>query len=194
MCVPQRPALNVLWAGRLDRQKRIDLLAQIAAHCRDLPYHFHVHGSAVLEQFDTRKLAAPNVTYHGPFDGFASLPLEQFDVYLYTSQWDGLPNILLEAMAAGLPIIASKVGGVGELIESGETGCAIEPYDDVDAFVAALGRIARDPELGERWSRQGRRRLEEHHSWASFAAVVRNAPGYVRGSPGSPVLAPKGRQ
>ena len=126
--------LDVLWAGRLDRQKRPDLLMQVAQACHDLPITFHVFGGSVIECERVAPPVGPNVRFYGPFDGFSSLPLERFDAFLYTSQWDGLPNVLLEAGASGLPIIASNVGGVAELVHDGETGLLASPYDDPEAI------------------------------------------------------------
>ena len=138
------------------------------------------------------------MTYHGPFDGFESLPTERFDVFLYTSQWDGLPNVLLEAMAAGLAVVAPDVGGVGELIIPGQTGYLISPYDDVEAFVAAIDRIAAHPGIAAELVRNGYHLLSRRHSWASFARAITSAPGYMshQGGPRgghrtSPLLEPR---
>ncbi len=171
--------LRILWAGRLDRQKRVDLLAAIVRQCADRPYQFHIYGYSLLDPQKTDLPAGLNVTYHGPFDGFESLPTERFDVFLYTSQWDGLPNVLLEAMAAGLAVVAPNVGGVGELIIPGQTGYLISPYDDVEAFVAALDRIAAHPGSAAELVHNGYRLLSRRHSWSSFARAVTTAPGYV---------------
>ena len=53
-----------------------------------------------------------NVTYMGAFTSFSQLPRD-YAVFLYTSLWDGLPNILLEVAKSGLPIVAPRVGGIG---------------------------------------------------------------------------------
>ncbi len=171
--------LRILWAGRLDRQKRVDLLAAIVLRCSDRPYQFHIYGYGLLDEKTSDLPAGSNVTYHGPFDGFESLPTECFDVFLYTSQWDGLPNVLLEAMAAGLAVVAPDVGGVGELIIPGQTGYLISPYDDVEAFVAALDRIAAHPGDAAVLMRNGYHLLSRRLSWASFSRVITSAPGYV---------------
>jgi glycosyltransferase involved in cell wall biosynthesis len=124
-----------------------------------------------------RKL--PNVTYHGPFDGFEALPVEDYDVFLNNSQWEGLPNVLIEALSCGLPIVSSNVGGIGELVRHEETGLLVTPYDDVDQYVAALERLYRDPRLARRLADEGRQLVAERHSWEAFAEAVRAVPGYV---------------
>ena len=123
--------------------------------------------------------AGPNIRFHGPFDGFSSLPLQQFDAFLYTSQWDGLPNILLEAGASGLPIIASDVGGVAELIHHGETGFLASPYDDPEPYRSALLSLLTGRNDLEQLNRRMSCLLAERHSWEAFVAALRTIPGYV---------------
>ena len=105
---------NILWAGRLDRQKKPDILLKIAEKCKGLPFKFHVYGSAVLDKnkYETKLSTLPNIVYYGKYDRLFSLDTSKYDIFLYTSQWDGLPNVILEAMACGLPVIAPKIGGI----------------------------------------------------------------------------------
>jgi glycosyltransferase involved in cell wall biosynthesis len=169
--------LHVLWAGRLDRQKRPDLLQDIAKACEAMPFRFHVHGTPLFRE----QLPIPegaNIEYHGPFDGFSSLPIENYDVYLYTSQWDGLPNILSEAIVSGLPIVASNVGGVKELIHDHETGLLVEPFDSVAKFTSALGLLHENPDLGMELASNALRLVARQHSWDAFRQSLANTPGY----------------
>ena len=142
-----RGPLKILWAGRLDRQKRVDVLCAVAEACDLDDFEFHAYGSHVLDS-DGPTPRGPHLHYHGPFDGFDSLPTRDFDVFLYTSQWDGLPNVLHEAMSRGLVIVASSAGGVKELVQTGETGYLIEPFDNVSGFVAARTSHRRRPGRG----------------------------------------------
>lgn len=173
--------LRVLWAGRLDRQKRVDLLAEIAHRCRDLPMHFHVHGATLLAADPAAKRLrnARNVTLHGPYDGFASLPLQDYDVFLYTSQSDGIPNVLLEAMAAGLPAIASNVGGVGEVVRNNETGWLVTPFDDVSRYVSCLQELHRNRDTAKHLVAAASALLASRHSKAAFDQCLLTFPGYV---------------
>jgi glycosyltransferase involved in cell wall biosynthesis len=171
--------LDVLWAGRLDRQKRPDLLEAIARRCEDLPITFHVFGSTVLGDKRTAAPAGCNIRYHGPFDGFSSLPLDRFDAFLYTSQWDGMPNVLLEAGASELPIIASDVGGVAELIRHGETGFLARPYDDPEQYRTALLSLLKGQDDIEHRKQRLTSLLAERHSWQAFVAGLLAIPGYV---------------
>jgi len=99
------------------------------------------------------------------------LPTQDFDLLLYTSQWDGLPNVLLAAAACGLPVVASSVGGVPELINR-ETGYLIEPYDDVPKFVAAILQLMSRPEEAAMKAERARSLVSERHSWEHFLKSV----------------------
>lgn len=104
---------KVLWAGRLDRQKQPELIAKIAKRLPGL--EFHVYGSAILGNGDELIRSwelIPNVFYHGPFGRFDELMERSYCCFLNTSLWDGLPNIVLEAMAAGMLVVSSDVGGL----------------------------------------------------------------------------------
>lgn len=172
--------LRVLWAGRIDRQKRPDLLAAIARACRDVAVEFHVYGRAVLDSGHGHELAdIPNLTMHGSYEGFASLPHARFDLFLYTSEWDGLPNVLLEATAVGLPILAPAVGGIPELVQDQVTGFLIERFDDVRAYAGQIAAIARDRSQLAAVAARAREIVEARHSWSAFLARVRGTPGYL---------------
>ena len=191
---PQKNAnkehLDILWASRLDIQKRPDILIGIAGRCQNLPFTFHVYGTPVYgttkdeaEAFVSSLNALPNVRYYGPFEGLPSLPVEKYDLYLYTSQWDGLPNILLEAVSVGLPVIASKTGGIGELIRHGETGFLIDPYDDPDAYVRALSAIFSDRSGLKIIARNAYELLIQRHTSSNFAGALKAVPHYADFTP-----------
>ena len=76
---------------------------------------------------------------------------------------EGLPTVLLEAMGRGLPVIATDVVGVSELVRDGENGILIRP-DDPAALAEAIGRLRRDPELADRLAREGRRTFERERA------------------------------
>ncbi len=179
--IADREKLQVLWAGRLDRQKRPDLLRKITEKLAGHPIHFTIYGSAVLERKANYKnwSGLSNVTYQGPYDGFESLPLSQFDVFLHTAQWEGLPNVLLEAYSHGLPVVASGVGGVPELVRTGENGYCITPYDDVDAYCQALLELQASRAKLHQYANAGRALVQSRHSWDAFQKTLGEVPGYL---------------
>jgi glycosyltransferase involved in cell wall biosynthesis len=93
--------------------------------------------------------------------------LARSDVFVLSSTSEGLPISILEAMAAGLPVVASSVGGVPEAVADGETGLLVPPRDPV-RLAAALERLLDDPTLRRRLGANGRERVREHFGLEAF--------------------------
>jgi glycosyltransferase involved in cell wall biosynthesis len=91
---------------------------------------------------------------------------------------DGLPNVILEAMASGLPVVASGISGIPLAVEEGETGLLV-PEKDPGALLAALRRLLVDPEAARALGERGRRRAEVELTWDAVAARYRE--GYLAG-------------
>ncbi len=136
----QRPL--ILWAGRLDYQKRFDLVIGIAAAMPDCD--FHCWGGAMLDMPPDLSDMPANITMMGRFKSLTDLPLAECDGWLFTSAWEGMPTTLIELGAMGMPIVASAVGGVPELID-GATGWPVTPFDDVSGYVGSLREMADNP-------------------------------------------------
>ncbi len=135
--------LRALWAGRFDRQKRFDLVVEIARLRPDL--EICAWGKPVLRDIDLDPADLPsNIRLMGVYDGFDQLPLDEVDFLLYTSGWDGIPNVVLEGAQSGLPIVASAVGGVPEVVTP-ETGYPVAEVDEPSAYVAAIDALLADP-------------------------------------------------
>jgi glycosyltransferase involved in cell wall biosynthesis len=95
-------------------------------------------------------------------DDIASL-LGAADVLVHPSRSEGLPLAILEAMAAGLPVVATRVGGIPEAVADGETGLLV-PAADPEALAAALAGLLERPEERSRLGQAGRRRAEREFS------------------------------
>src|SRR4051812_33549638 len=94
---------------------------------------------------------------------------------------DGLPNVILEAMASGLPVVASGISGIPLAVEDGRTGLLV-PERDPAALLGALRRLLADPAAARSMGERGRRRAEAELTWGAGAA--RSGGGYERAAGG----------
>jgi len=103
------------------------------------------------------------------------------DIFALSSLWEGSPLSVMEAMAAGLPVVATEVGGVPELVTSGVTGFLVEPGSS-EMLAEALGRLAGDAELRKSMSQAARARAAEFDvraMAAAYAALFRRLAGRI---------------
>ena len=161
-----RPTLGVL--ARLAPQKGhrvlFDALPSIVAEIPNV--QARIVGHEELSTVDELRAyaAGRGIADHVTFEGFcADVPalLADLDVFVLPSLWEGFGLVLLEAMAAGRPVVASAVGPIPEIVVDGETGLLVPPGDS-DALARAVVRVLRDPDLAARLGRAGRARVETH--------------------------------
>lgn len=174
-----KPRHRLLWASRIGAQKRPELLASIAKalSLAGLDVAIDVYGTPdsgvnPREILDAR---SPGVAYHGSFSTFHDLPIKSYDAFLYTSAYDGLPNILLEALGAGLPVIAPDVGGIGEVVKPGLTGWLVNGADDdalVQDYVRAISTLYEDWAATADMAANGRRLVGSQHGATAFSSRV----------------------
>lgn len=103
--------------------------------------------------------------------------MRSLDIFVLPSQSEGISNTILEAMASGLPVVATNVGGNGELVSDGESGLLARPQDS-QALALEVARYADDPALAKRHGRAGRARVEAEFSLEVM--VNRYASLYMR--------------
>jgi glycosyltransferase involved in cell wall biosynthesis len=163
-----RVPFRVAWAGRVVYQKNPDLALEIA---RGLPDHdFHFFGGPVTNF----PLPIPsNVVLHGRYKSFAEVALIGPSVFLYTSRFDGIPNVLIEAGAFRIPIVSSDVGSISELLGTeGERGLIVTNSESSLDFIRAI------KDLDEPTSKELVSRMYEylvlHHSEDAFDNSLRD--------------------
>ncbi|PSP95666.1 hypothetical protein BRC91_01765 [Halobacteriales archaeon QS_4_62_28] len=101
-----------------------------------------------------------------PYDQIPAL-YHEFDTFVLPSHTEGLPRVILEAQATATPVIATRVGGVPEVVNNGETGLLCDTQDS-DALATAIDRLAADPTEGKRLGEAGRDAISETYSWDSL--------------------------
>lgn len=164
------PVLGI--GAKLRPEKRIVDLIEAVSHLRpEFPDLALLIAGIGGEEQRLRQAAAD----HGVADAVHFLGLRRdmpdilraLDVMVLPSSREGNPMILLEALAAGVPVVATRVGGIPEVIEHGRNGSLVEPFRP-RALADELARVLRDRELRARYGREGRRTFEERYSAAAM--------------------------
>jgi glycosyltransferase involved in cell wall biosynthesis len=164
-----RPA-RVLFVGRLHRQKGVDVLLRAAAWIRErrptASIRFDVVGDGPLREelfaLATDLDVASEVRFLGYRDDVAPF-LDRADAFVLPSRAEGISNALLEAMAVGLPVVASAVPGNTDVVEHDANGLLVD-VDDPGSLGAALLRLLDEPDLRGRLGREARRTVETRYS------------------------------
>jgi glycosyltransferase involved in cell wall biosynthesis len=143
----------VVTVARLSHQKAIDVLVEVArrAVAADDRIRFAVVGDGPQRDEARRWAAAAGIERHLTFAGYDDRPYEFLaaaDLFLLPSRWEGLPITIVEAFRAGLPVVATDAGGVGELVD--DAVGKLVAIGDVDALTREVCRICGDDVLRAR--------------------------------------------
>ncbi|MFA5899808.1 MAG: glycosyltransferase [Hyphomicrobium sp.] len=172
-----KTSFRMLWASRIDDEKRPDLVPQIARELADrgVAFGIDVYGSSTHgDNWPGKRMAGNGVVYKGRYASFDELPTHLYDAFLYTTRYDGLPNVILEAMGSGLPVVAPRIGGIAEAV-NGTRGVLIDAdcsdaelvgrYADAVVSLSLTDRVI----LGE----NAREFVRQSHSIDSLKAIVK---------------------
>lgn len=159
---PSATPVVILMVARIDDQKdQATLLRGLAAVASDVPWRLRLAGDgpnlSAVERLARNLRIADRVEFLGHRSDVLQL-LAGSQIFALTSNWEGLPISILEAMRAGVPVVASDVGGVGEVVVHGETGFLTRRGDSGEV-AAALAALIRDPELRLKQAKSARRRF-----------------------------------
>ncbi|OGL73256.1 hypothetical protein A3E39_01360 [Candidatus Uhrbacteria bacterium RIFCSPHIGHO2_12_FULL_60_25] len=126
-----------------------------------------------LEVLTAQKGLQGRVVFLGskPHDELPGI-LQASDIFVRASLSEGLGNSFLEAMAAGIPVVGTPVGGIPDFLTDGETGVFCQPRDP-DSIAAAVLRIQNDPALRSRLITNGERVVREKYGWDGIASRIR---------------------
>ena len=162
----------VLTVARLDEQKGHQYLLEAAVQVPEA--QFVLAGDGPLRSALEAQARSLGLEGRVKFLGYCTdVPewLAECDVFVLPSLYEGLPLSILEAMAAGRPIIATQIGGTDEAVLDGETGLLVPPADPT-ALAAAIRSILGDRVFAQRLASAGRRRVEQEFSTAAMLQQV----------------------
>ncbi len=159
------PGHRLLFVGRLTAVKGVPILLEALAKLRkDRP---NLVLTIAGDGPDRTRLEAMvlrlNLSAHVRFAGYQSqlqvrTHLQETDVFVLPSFAEGVPVVLMEAMAAGVPVVTTRIAGIPELVEDGISGLLTSP-GDAESFAAAIGKLLDDPDLRVRLGRAGRSKV-----------------------------------
>ena len=164
---------RLLSVGRVVHQKGLDLGLEALAGLKDLPWDWSIAGdgpqTAALRERVKQLGLEDRVHFLGwqERDQLAAR-YQEANFFLFPSRHEGMPNALLEAMASGLPVVATRIAGNDELVQEGVTGKLVDA-EDVPALEESLRQLIRDPHLRKRMGAAARQRVEREYSWESAA-------------------------
>lgn len=168
---PDGPPKGFLFVGRMDTQKGVDVLLEALAR-RAGAWPVTLIGGGWMED-EYRDLAnrlgvAGSTTFAGlvPHDEVCA-SAHQYNAFVLPSRAENCPLVLLEAMAAGLPVVASRVGGIPEVVEHEESALLVPP-EEPEALALAMDRIERDERLRGHLVGGGRA-VVERQRWSAVA-------------------------
>jgi glycosyltransferase involved in cell wall biosynthesis len=157
---------HVAFAGRLVAEKGLTTLLRAWRDVVDRTgeVHLHIVGDGPLRrELEAESCAlgiGDSVTFHGE-QRDVSVFLRAADCFVLPSTIEGMSNALLEAMACGLPLVATHIPGTSALVENGCHGILV-PAGDAAALACAIVGVLTDPVRAEALGRQARRRVEDH--------------------------------
>jgi glycosyltransferase involved in cell wall biosynthesis len=165
-----RDGARIGWVGRLGHEKGCDVMLEALALLPDVNASLSVLGDgaerARLEQQAQRLGVTERVTWHGAVPGAAPL-YPAFDLFALSSRTEGTPIALLEAMSAGVTVVATRVGGVPDVL--GDAGLLV-PAEDPAALAVAIRHALTDRNASASLAERARLRVAREHGLAPWVA------------------------
>jgi glycosyltransferase involved in cell wall biosynthesis len=166
---------RVLFLGRLAYQKAPDVLLRALARITDKDFTCEIVGDgpdrAALEQLARELGLFDRIVFRG-WVAREDLPAcyHAADIVALPSRMEGMPNVVLEAMAHALPVVATDVPGTRDIVRADETGFLVPAEDDA-ALAAAIARLIEQPALRSAMGDAARARILAEHTWPQAAAA-----------------------
>lgn len=181
LALPSGLRPRIIWAGRIAPEKHPELFIELAAHFPGCDFTlFGEHAGDYLRD----AAGSGNLHFAG---GFRSprewLAQGRVEALVFTSFWEGLPNVLLEAGILGVPVIAGLVGGVGELLTE-QTGYPLPAWAGLAAYQATLAHLLAHPAEAGCRAQAMRELVGRRHTMEAFVQAVSRIDGYVGGGTG----------
>lgn len=166
-------------AGRLSPEKGFAVLIQackyLASEVNDIDFGLVLFGDGVLRDELQRQIEAAGLSARVVLGGFTSELdnyMPHFDLFVQSSHTEGLPNVLLEAAAAGIPVVATDVGGTREVVVDGSTGLIVPP-NEPQALAIRINELWGNGTLRAAMQAQAAKHIVQNYTFAAQATAYR---------------------
>lgn len=171
-----RRAVRLLYVGRFNAFKNVETLIKATGHLAKMGlnnFELQLVGDgerrAILERMVVEKGLTKQVRFLGWVDRDSIVArYQQADIFVTATTWEGMPNTVLEAMACGLPIVATRASGLEELVRDGSNGYLVN-IDDAAALTDRLARLINNPYERKRMGKESRKLAEQEFVWEHIA-------------------------
>ena len=164
---------KVLWASRISDAKLIDVAIEIGKLLKLHGIELHFYGALDHEYkednyFDKLIGQHSNIYYHGPYENFFDIPVDEYDIFLLTSKNEGMPNVILEAMASNMFIVAPSVGGISELVKEDINGYLVNEKFSPKAYTDKILQFYKT-EINNNKKLKTNQQILKLHSWKAYS-------------------------
>ncbi|WP_240008191.1 glycosyltransferase [Pseudaquidulcibacter saccharophilus] len=171
---------RLLWASRVSHEKRPELLLAIQNEINKLNLKIKIDAFGKFDPEYSNNIFDNLVAaeYKGEYSDFYELDYSKYDAFIYTSAYDGLPNVVLEAMSCGMPVIVPDVGGLPETIKNGINGfllfCTGNNDADAEIYIELLKSIVSGKFNLSKIGKQARQTIIDRHSEKTFSNALQS--------------------
>lgn len=169
--------LTGIFLGSFRQPKRVDRIIKLADKCKNeaIPVEFHLYGEGALKNelvvdAQSRGLLNNNVFFMGNTNN-SSETLQSGDFLILTSDNEGTPNVVLEAMSCGLPVISTEVGDVSDIVKNHQNGFVV-PVGDEKGLYVAVKELVFNPNLCVEMGRNNRTQIIRSRSCSILGDVL----------------------
>ena len=168
--IEQSQVPRIIMVARFEQQKDHRTLIDALAKLKELDWKLSLVGDGPLmetiKDYVLENHIADRIDFHGHSSDVAA-HLSKADIFVLTTLWESFPRSILEAMRAGLPVIASDIGGCAESVVHQKTGFIVPAQDHV-SLKQRLSELIRSPELRRRMGQQSRQNYEEKFTFETM--------------------------
>lgn len=170
-----KDGIKILWAAHIRPEKNPGILPSIALALQGDKISIDCYGQFNTDNWKDGKnpieKGLKNLSYKGSYQNFFNdINLSQYDLFLYTSHSDGLPNVILEAAIAGLPIVASSIGGIPNAL--GNQAFLVKNTYSTEEFVSQIHNALLDRDSAIANAKELQKILKKRHSKESFKSQI----------------------